>query len=96
MNPWYVLKKTVIDTTPEAIAEGMDAIREMLNGCGLKHADINKAELVTEETLSEMAAHADQGAKITLSVRMFLKTVTMEIRCNGQEFRFAPAESDFS
>lgn len=96
MNPWYVLKKTVIDTTPEAIAEGMDAIREMLNGYGLKPADINKAELVTEETLSEMAAHADQGAKITLSVRMFLKTVTMEIRCNGQEFKFAPAESDFS
>ncbi|WP_029202026.1 cation:dicarboxylate symporter family transporter [Oribacterium sp. NK2B42] len=96
MNPWYVLKKTVIDTTPEAIAEGMDAIREMLNGCGLKPADINKAELVAEETLSEMAAHADQDAKITLSIRMFLETVTMEIRCNGQEFRFAPAESDFS
>ena len=96
MNPWYVCKKTVIDTTPEAIADGMDTIRETLKRCRLKPADINKAELVAEETLSEMAAHADQDAKITLSIRMFLETVTMEIRCNGQEFRFAPAESDFS
>ena len=72
----------------------MNTIRETLKRCRLKPSAINKAALVAEETLSEMAAHADQGSKITLYIRMLFETVTMEIRCNGQEFRFAPAESE--
>lgn len=93
MRHWYVKRKTVLETTSEGISAGVELIRDTLKYYGLKSADINKAALVAEEALSGMAAHADQNAKIALSIKAFLETVTMELSCRGEKFQFAQAVS---
>ncbi len=88
--------KDRFDATGEGISYGIEMIRTTLKKYGVKRSTLNKAVLVAEESLAGLVAHAGQDGKITLSIRAFLGTVTMEMECRGAEFQYVQSLSRIS
>ena len=77
--------------TPDAagIQTALDTIQQRLAKYGLKHKEIAKAMLVSEELILNMAKHAPDGAPLHLTLRRMLGDVTIEISMPGEAYDFA-------
>ena len=67
-------------------AQAAEIAEKALKERGIKGKELMRAVLAVEESAGGMAAHAEKDGKITIRIRSFLGTTTIELLSRGEEY----------
>lgn len=91
-------KNFLVDSgsTDTALSQSLEYIHENLAALNLNHKDINRAELMCEESLVSLLQHSDftKVQAFTVNVSKFFGNVNIKLTGPGQEFAFTVGFGD--
>ncbi|MBQ9433740.1 MAG: dicarboxylate/amino acid:cation symporter [Synergistaceae bacterium] len=91
-------KNFLVDSgsTDTALSQSLEYIHENLAALNLNHKDINRAELMCEESLVSLLQHSDftKVQAFTVNVSKFFGNVNIKLTVLGQEFAFTVGFGD--
>ena len=83
--------RITVDANAEGVAQVEQFVRDRLTEYGVKGKELNRAVLAAEEAAGSLAAHAEEGADLSVRFRSFLGHVTVELTSKGD--RYSVSES---
>ncbi len=75
-----------VEANDRGTAQAAEIAEKALKERGIKGKELMRAVLAVEESAGGMAAHAEKDGKITIRIRSFLGTTTIELLSRGEEY----------
>ncbi len=79
-------EKKVVQADAAGVNEAIEFVEDFLSEYGVKKKALLRAELIVEESVGSLAAHANPTSDIRIWVKAFLGKATIELSSEGEEY----------
>lgn len=72
----------------KGVGQGTEWIRSFLEKKGLKGRELTRSVLAVEETIGDLAEHAEKGSRIRIRIRSLPGSISIDFSAPGEEYNF--------
>ena len=75
----------MLSADQQGVSRGTEIIRSFFEENGVRNA---RTVLLAEEAMLDLVQHTEENSQLSVSMKRFLGTITVEISAKGEEYHF--------